>query len=249
MPLLARNSCTKLPHPDWFHRPADPGGGLKSPISLGSPRRPSESHLDSFSRHFESILESQRAKGTSYSSLDSVDLLTSGSNSVFTFDLPTLTPEIQVGSSRGQQGATGGSRGQQPLTVFGLPQSQICDSAKQILELSFAPLAHPDPCTPPETSRSEMSLSSSGAGLRGGSKDDGAAHHRSRSDRETWRRSILKDGFRKATSVPALHSTPRWVQGLVSVLLWLQAKSQVFSSGPCSFLGSSPGLFPGPGPH
>uniref|UniRef100_A0A671Y397 Pleckstrin and Sec7 domain containing n=1 Tax=Sparus aurata TaxID=8175 RepID=A0A671Y397_SPAAU len=71
-------------------------GGLKSPISIGSPRRPSESNLDSFSRHFESIMESHRAKGTSYSSLDSVDLLTSGSTSVFTFDLPTLTPEIQV---------------------------------------------------------------------------------------------------------------------------------------------------------
>uniref|UniRef100_A0A8C4EB18 Pleckstrin and Sec7 domain containing a n=1 Tax=Dicentrarchus labrax TaxID=13489 RepID=A0A8C4EB18_DICLA len=52
-------------------------------------------NLDSFSRHFESIMESHRAKGTSYSSLDSVDLLTSGSTSVFTFDLPTLTPEIQ----------------------------------------------------------------------------------------------------------------------------------------------------------
>uniref|UniRef100_A0A7N8WTG3 Pleckstrin and Sec7 domain containing a n=1 Tax=Mastacembelus armatus TaxID=205130 RepID=A0A7N8WTG3_9TELE len=60
------------------------------------PRRPSDSNLDSFSRHFESIMESHRAKGTSYSSLDSVDLLTSGSTSVFTFDLPTLTPEIQV---------------------------------------------------------------------------------------------------------------------------------------------------------
>lgn len=76
-------------------------GGLKSPISISSPRRPSESNLDSFSRHFESIMESHRAKGTSYSSLDSVDLLTSGSNSVFTFDLPTLTPEIQVGSNVG----------------------------------------------------------------------------------------------------------------------------------------------------
>lgn len=92
--------------PVWFCRPSDPDGvhgGLKSPISLGSPRRPSDSHLDSFSRHFESILESQRAKGTSYSSLDSVDLLTSGSNSVFTFDLPTLTPEIQVGSCRAEE--------------------------------------------------------------------------------------------------------------------------------------------------
>ncbi|KAK1905112.1 PH and SEC7 domain containing protein 1 [Dissostichus eleginoides] len=107
-------------------------GGLKSPISLGSPRRPSESNLDSFSRHFETIMESHRAKGTSYSSLDSVDLLTSGSTSVFTFDLPTLTPEIQ---------------------------SQICDSAKQILELSFAPLAHPDP----PSSRSDSALSG-GAG-------------------------------------------------------------------------------------
>lgn len=75
---------------------ANAQGGLKSPISLGSPRRPSENNLDSFSRHFESIMESHRAKGTSYSSLDSVDLLTSGSTSVFTFDLPTLTPEIQV---------------------------------------------------------------------------------------------------------------------------------------------------------
>lgn len=75
----------------------DAHSSLKSPISVGSPRRPSDSNLDSFSRHFESIIESHRAKGTSYSSLDSVDLLTSGSTSVFTFDLPTLTPEIQVG--------------------------------------------------------------------------------------------------------------------------------------------------------
>lgn len=76
---------------------SDIHGGLKSPISVGSPRRPSDGNLDSFSRHFESIMESHRAKGTSYSSLDSIDLLTSGSTSVFTFDLPTLTPEIQVG--------------------------------------------------------------------------------------------------------------------------------------------------------
>lgn len=75
---------------------SDNHGGLKSPISVGSPRRPSDYNLDSFSRHFENIMESHRAKGTSYSSLDSVDLLTSGSTSVFTFDLPTLTPEIQV---------------------------------------------------------------------------------------------------------------------------------------------------------
>lgn len=78
--------------------PSEVQGGLKSPVPLGGARRPSEGQLDSFSRHFESIMESHRAKGTSYSSLDSVDLLTSGSTSVFTFDLPTLTPEIQVGA-------------------------------------------------------------------------------------------------------------------------------------------------------
>ncbi|XP_075939587.1 PH and SEC7 domain-containing protein 1-like isoform X2 [Anarhichas minor] len=160
----------------------DSHGGLKSPISIGSPRRPSESNLDSFSHHFESIMESHRAKGTSYSSLDSVDLLTSGSTSVFTFDLPTLTPGIQ---------------------------SQICDSAKQIIELSFAPLARPDPSAPPETSRSEIALSDLGAGLRGCSKDDPGPPVRSKSEKESWRRSILKDGFRKANSAPSLHSSPR----------------------------------------
>ncbi|CAI5655063.1 unnamed protein product [Oreochromis niloticus] len=161
---------------------SDTHGGLKSPISIGSPRRPSDSNLDSFSRHFESIMESHRAKGTSYSSLDSVDLLTSGSTSVFTFDLPTLTPEIQ---------------------------SQICESAKQIIELSFAPLARPDPSAASETSRSELALSASEAGLRGGSKDDGGPPVRSKSERDSWRRAILKDGFRKASSTPALHSSIR----------------------------------------
>ncbi|KAF7645567.1 hypothetical protein LDENG_00201900, partial [Lucifuga dentata] len=160
----------------------DAHGGLKSPISVGSPRRPSDGNLDSFSRHFESIMESHRAKGTSYSSLDSVDLLTSGSTSVFTFDLPTLTPEIQ---------------------------SQICESAKQIIELSFAPLAKPDPAAPAETSRSEITLSTSGVRLRGGSNDDSAPQGRPRSERESWCRSFVKDGFRKASSAPSLHSSPR----------------------------------------
>uniref|UniRef100_A0A3Q1JLV1 Pleckstrin and Sec7 domain containing a n=1 Tax=Anabas testudineus TaxID=64144 RepID=A0A3Q1JLV1_ANATE len=105
-------------------------------------------------------MESHRAKGTSYSSLDSVDLLTSGSTSVFTFDLPTLTPEIQ---------------------------SQICESAKKIMELSFAPLARPDPSTQSETSRSEITLSASGTGLRGGSKDDSTPPVRSRSEKDSWR--------------------------------------------------------------
>ncbi|KAM7409213.1 hypothetical protein PAMA_002757 [Pampus argenteus] len=153
---------------------SDIHSGLKSPVSVGSPRRPSDSNLDSFSRHFETIMESHRAKGTSYSSLDSVDLLTSGSTSVFTFDLPTLTPEIQ---------------------------SQICESAKQIIELSFAPLARPAPAAPLETSRSEVTLNALGAGLRGGSKDNSGPPVRSRSERETWRR------FRKASSAPSLHNS------------------------------------------
>uniref|UniRef100_A0A665TYR8 Pleckstrin and Sec7 domain containing a n=1 Tax=Echeneis naucrates TaxID=173247 RepID=A0A665TYR8_ECHNA len=142
-----------------FSRPlelsSDTHGDLKSPISVGSPRRPSDSNLDSFSRHFENIIESHRAKGTSYSSLDSVDLLTSGSTSVFTFDLPTLTPEIQVAENK-QINHT----------------SSFCMMAGQIIELSFAPLAHPDPAAPSEMSRSEITLSASGDGLPGGSKDD-----------------------------------------------------------------------------
>ncbi|OCT71896.1 PH and SEC7 domain-containing protein 1-like [Xenopus laevis] len=72
---------------------------------------------DSFSKHFENIMESHRAKGTSYSSLDSIDILSSpaqNQHSIFTFDLPTLTSETQ---------------------------KQICKHA-QLIEDNFAPLAH-----------------------------------------------------------------------------------------------------------
>ncbi|XP_069373363.1 uncharacterized protein [Paralichthys olivaceus] len=89
------------------HHPA-----LKSPILVSGPRCAAE---DTFSRHFESIMESHRAKGTSYNSLDSEELLTSSTQTVLTFDLPTLTPAIH-----------------------GL----VCQSARQIVKLSFAPLAH-----------------------------------------------------------------------------------------------------------
>ncbi|TRY90526.1 hypothetical protein DNTS_002654, partial [Danionella cerebrum] len=89
---------------------------LKSPITVTSPCRVSADALDSFSRHFESIMESHRAKGTSYSSLDSEDITPSGPP-IFTFDFPTLTPEIQ---------------------------SQICESAKQITELNFPSLTSPE---------------------------------------------------------------------------------------------------------
>lgn len=92
--------------------------------------------------------------------------------------------------------------------LFGV-QSQICESAKQISELSFAPLAHSDGSTPSEMSRSEISLNVAETDLRAGSKVNAGLPVRSKSEKETWRHSILKDGFRKASSVPALHSGPR----------------------------------------
>uniref|UniRef100_A0A4W6E2L4 Pleckstrin and Sec7 domain containing a n=1 Tax=Lates calcarifer TaxID=8187 RepID=A0A4W6E2L4_LATCA len=70
------------------HHPA-----LKSPILVSGPRCAAE---DTFSRHFESIMESHRAKGTSYNSLDSEELLTSSTQTVLTFDFPYL---IKVGIS------------------------------------------------------------------------------------------------------------------------------------------------------
>uniref|UniRef100_A0A674BC69 PH and SEC7 domain-containing protein 1-like n=1 Tax=Salmo trutta TaxID=8032 RepID=A0A674BC69_SALTR len=117
---------------------SDAQSALKSPVSVFSPRRTSVDSLDSFSRHFERIMESHRAKGTSYSSLDSVDLLTSSGPPIFTFDLPTLTPEIQ---------------------------SQICESARHIMELSFAPLAHPELPSVSDPTCSENTLAPTGEGL------------------------------------------------------------------------------------
>ncbi|KAI4807251.1 hypothetical protein KUCAC02_027073 [Chaenocephalus aceratus] len=99
----------KRPMATFFdnHHPA-----LKSPILVSGPRCAAE---DTFSRHFESIMESHRAKGTSYNSLDSEELLTSSTQTVLTFDLPTLTPAIH---------------------------GPVCQSTRQIVQLSFAPLAH-----------------------------------------------------------------------------------------------------------
>uniref|UniRef100_A0AAY5EQK1 Pleckstrin and Sec7 domain containing a n=1 Tax=Electrophorus electricus TaxID=8005 RepID=A0AAY5EQK1_ELEEL len=78
------------------------------------PHRRSADNLDTFSRHFESIMESHRAKGTSYNSLDSLNLLISSTQTALTFDLPTLTSQVK---------------------------GQLYQSARQIVELSFAPLA------------------------------------------------------------------------------------------------------------
>lgn len=163
-------------------RPLDavPGShsDLKSPVSLVSPRCSSDSNLDSFSRHFESIMESHRAKGTSYTSLDSMDVLTSGSTSVFTFDLPTLIPEIQC---------------------------QISETAKQLIDLSFAPLSRPHPFSPAETSCSEMALSASGEDSCRRSKNCTTVRVQSMTEKG----SIWKDGFKKASSDPSLHSSLR----------------------------------------
>ncbi|KAH1167998.1 hypothetical protein KIL84_003481 [Mauremys mutica] len=98
----------------------DEQGLLKSPVPFLLGHSLSKDGMDSFSKHFESIMESHRAKGTSYTSLDSIDVLSSPARTrgtYFTFDLPTLTPEIQ---------------------------DQIRDSAK-LIEQNFAPLAHLEP--------------------------------------------------------------------------------------------------------
>uniref|UniRef100_A0A8C3UQT2 Pleckstrin and Sec7 domain containing n=1 Tax=Catharus ustulatus TaxID=91951 RepID=A0A8C3UQT2_CATUS len=90
---------------------------LKSPVPFLLGHSLSKDGMDSFSKHFETIMESHRAKGTSYTSLDSIDILSSPAHThgtFFTFDLPTLTPEIQ---------------------------GKIRDSAK-VIEENFAPLAH-----------------------------------------------------------------------------------------------------------
>ncbi|KGL96318.1 PH and SEC7 domain-containing protein 1, partial [Charadrius vociferus] len=98
----------------------DTQGMLKSPVPFLLGHSLSKDGMDSFSKHFESIMESHRAKGTSYTSLDSIDILSSPARThgtFFTFDLPTLTPEVQ---------------------------GQIRDSAK-LIEENFAPLAHLEP--------------------------------------------------------------------------------------------------------
>lgn len=105
----AKPSSLLRPTETFFdkHHPA-----LKSPLLVSGPRCSAE---DTFSCHFENIMESHRAKGTSYNSLDSEELLASSTQTVLTFDLPTLTPTIHA---------------------------PVCQTARQIVQLSFAPLAH-----------------------------------------------------------------------------------------------------------
>ncbi|XP_076154277.1 PH and SEC7 domain-containing protein 1 isoform X1 [Alosa pseudoharengus] len=101
---------------------------MKSPLLITAPRGSTGDGHDTFSRHFETIMESHRAKGTSYNSLDSLDLWTSSTQTVFTFDLPTLTPKIK---------------------------GQAYQSTRQIVQLSFAPLAR---CELPSRSESVLTV-------------------------------------------------------------------------------------------
>ncbi|XP_045882588.1 PH and SEC7 domain-containing protein 1 [Meles meles] len=76
---------TRMPHP----------GPLKSPVPFLPGTSPSADGPDSFSCVFEAILESHRAKGTSYTSLASLEALASPGptqSPFFTFELPPQPP-------------------------------------------------------------------------------------------------------------------------------------------------------------
>ncbi|VFV24432.1 low quality protein: ph and sec7 [Lynx pardinus] len=76
---------TRMPHP----------GPLKSPLPFLPGTSPSADGPDSFSCVFEAILESHRAKGTSYTSLASLEALASPGptqSPFFTFELPLQPP-------------------------------------------------------------------------------------------------------------------------------------------------------------
>ncbi|MCI4384531.1 hypothetical protein PGIGA_G00039700 [Pangasianodon gigas] len=141
--MLFKRPCLNNSHP-----------ALKSPVLVRGPPQTSGDNMDTFSHHFESILESQRAKGTSYNSLDSLELLTSSSQTMLTFDLPTLTPQVKA---------------------------QMYHSAQQIVELSFAPLAHAEMPSVTEsaltiTGDTDATRAPSSERLSSGSDDRSAGH-------------------------------------------------------------------------
>lgn len=76
------------------HRMSHPGP-VKSPVPFLPGTSPSADGPDSFSCVFEAILESHRAKGTSYTSLASLEALASPGptqSPFFTFELPPQRP-------------------------------------------------------------------------------------------------------------------------------------------------------------
>uniref|UniRef100_A0A8B9W2P0 Pleckstrin and Sec7 domain containing n=1 Tax=Anas zonorhyncha TaxID=75864 RepID=A0A8B9W2P0_9AVES len=133
----------------------DTQGMLKSPVPFLLGHSLSKDGMDSFSKHFESIMESHRAKGTSYTSLDSIDILSSPARThgtFFTFDLPTLTPEVQgqirdsqeAGCCAGTQGPTGaGGAGEGVVWELGQREGCSCGSSQNFAITDPSPRAAP----------------------------------------------------------------------------------------------------------
>ncbi|XP_064164597.1 PH and SEC7 domain-containing protein 3 isoform X2 [Anguilla rostrata] len=102
----------------------------------------SEEATDVFSSQFESILESERLRGTLYSSLDSLDALSSAdeSDGCFSFDMP-LTPMIQQRLKESCHFLEGGAEAgrQEVLSVTATGKS-----GKAALEVTSSYLDTPD---------------------------------------------------------------------------------------------------------
>jgi PH/SEC7 domain-containing protein len=88
--LIGHSPCLCRPGDHMPH-----SGLLKSPVPFLLGTSPSADGPDSFSCVFEAILESHRAKGTSYSSLASLEALASPGptqSPFFTFEMPPQPP-------------------------------------------------------------------------------------------------------------------------------------------------------------
>uniref|UniRef100_A0A672NAZ9 Uncharacterized LOC107563050 n=1 Tax=Sinocyclocheilus grahami TaxID=75366 RepID=A0A672NAZ9_SINGR len=131
-------------------------------------------------------MESHRAKGTSYSSLDSEDITPSGPP-VFTFDFPTLTPEIQ---------------------------SQISESAKQIIELNFSPLTCPEPPAVSDPTECEASQDLHREDQSGVCEEESPFCSGSCSDQAYVIYIYFSSGFRERPSRPASESHPEVAERL-----------------------------------
>uniref|UniRef100_A0A8C5HVT5 PH and SEC7 domain-containing protein 2-like n=1 Tax=Gouania willdenowi TaxID=441366 RepID=A0A8C5HVT5_GOUWI len=180
-----------------------------SPILVRGPLVGTE---DTFSRHFETIMESHRAKGTSYSSLDSV----------LTFDLPTLSPDLHglVGpalpstkhmvrlSFAPLARHEGPSDSDSVVTVTGDSDATRAPSSERLssgssehspCRRSLKPLGSSWDCNSSSTLPSErLGLSSSETPTNGSHRADGAAAKR------LAKRLFTLDGFRKSDVAPHL---------------------------------------------
>ncbi|XP_037133206.1 PH and SEC7 domain-containing protein 1-like isoform X1 [Syngnathus acus] len=98
---------------------------LKSPVRLRGPGRAAE---DAFSRHFESVVESARAKGTSYRSLDDPDSDATR---------PPSSERLSGGSEDTPPGRRGYSRPPSPSHEFG---RRLADQYLRLSDFSGLPL-------------------------------------------------------------------------------------------------------------